>query len=103
MARKKPDMTEGPILSRLILFALPIMATTVLQLLFNISSGLGQIQTQLGDLMQSPAVSCDLHVPSPPNEELHLLYLMPWPLSISRLCFLPKDGRMVEYPLLLMW
>ena len=29
------DLTEGPLLKRLLLFSLPLMATNVLQLLFN--------------------------------------------------------------------
>ena len=33
--RKKPDLTEGPILSRIILFSLPLILTGILQLLFN--------------------------------------------------------------------
>ena len=37
MAKKQIDMTEGPILGRMILFTLPVLATGVLQLLFNAS------------------------------------------------------------------
>ena len=37
MAKKQIDMTEGPILGRMILFPLPVLATGVLQLLFNAS------------------------------------------------------------------
>lgn len=33
--KKKPDLTEGPILSKIILFSLPLILTGVLQLLFN--------------------------------------------------------------------
>lgn len=36
-AKKQIDMTEGPILGRMILFTLPVLATGVLQLLFNAS------------------------------------------------------------------
>ena len=37
MAKKQIDMMEGPILGRMILFTLPVLATGVLQLLFNAS------------------------------------------------------------------
>ncbi len=37
MAKKQINMTEGPILGRMILFTLPVMATGILQLLFNAS------------------------------------------------------------------
>ena len=35
MARNNMDMTKGPIFSKMIVFALPLMASGVLQLLFN--------------------------------------------------------------------
>lgn len=33
--KRKPDLTQGPLLSKILLFVLPLIATSVLQLLFN--------------------------------------------------------------------
>lgn len=37
VARHEMDLTEGPILKKLIIYALPLMATNILQLLFNVA------------------------------------------------------------------
>ena len=35
MVRSNTDMTKGPLFGKMILFALPLMASGILQLLFN--------------------------------------------------------------------
>lgn len=37
MASKSHDLTHGPLVQQIILFSLPLMATNVLQVLFNMS------------------------------------------------------------------
>ena len=55
--KKKIDFTEGPIFWRLILFALPIMATGLLQMLYNAADKwvVGQFS---GDDLALGAIGC---------------------------------------------
>ena len=39
-AKKKLSLTEGPLFFRIILFALPIMATGILQILYNMADNI---------------------------------------------------------------
>ena len=39
-AKKKPDLTEGPIFSKMLLFTLPIMATALLQVFYNMADNI---------------------------------------------------------------
>lgn len=54
--RKEANLTEGPILGRMILFTLPVMATGVLQLLFN-AADLAVVGRYCGDAAMG-AVGC---------------------------------------------
>lgn len=48
MASKSHDLTHGPLVQQIILFSLPLMATNVLQVLFNMSdvAVVGQFQAR---------------------------------------------------------
>ena len=45
MASKSHDLTHGPLVQQIILFSLPLMATNVLQVLFNMSD-VGSLQAR---------------------------------------------------------